>query len=289
MYAGLTLVTPPAGEPVSIATLKNHARVTVAVDDGMLGGYITAARQYAESYTNRAFLTQTWRLALRAFPGRDYVSTSREWTSLEQYYRWNYIAIPRPPLIAVSSFIYTDTSGTVFNMAQGFSSTMGNYLPPDLNFEPARLYLPFSGVWPTTILVPGSAIQITYTAGYPSFSGVVNVDTTGKILSFVSGSNFDPTMAGGFIDVAGQSGTVQAVASGTSLTLQNAITPSQAAVAYAANAVPHSIKQAILIHAAHLYQNRESHLVDSDFAETPLAVRSLLDQYRNFHAIQEND
>jgi len=118
---------------------------------------------------------------------------------------------------------------------------------------------------------------------------VVNVDTTGKILTWVSGSVFDPTMAGSFIDVAGQSATVQTVTSGTSLTLQNGIAASQLNQAYTANGVPHSIKQAILIHAAHLYQNRESYLVDSDFTETPLAARSLLDQYRNFHAIQEND
>ncbi len=71
MYAGLTLVTPPTGEPVSVATLKNHARVANLVDDGMLAGYITSARVFCESYTNRAFLTQTLRLALRSWPGRN--------------------------------------------------------------------------------------------------------------------------------------------------------------------------------------------------------------------------
>lgn len=287
MYAGLTLVTGPALEPVSVATLKMHSRVSVTVDDGMLAGYIAAARAYCESYTNRAFLLQTWRLALKSWPGRDYGSASAM-SSIEQLYRGNFIAIPRPPLIAISAFTYTDTSGNIFSMTQGYGNTVGNYLPPDLNFEPARLYLPYSGVWPVTILLPGSAIQITYTAGYPSFSGTVNVDPTGKIITWVSGSLFDPAMAGTFIDIgAGQSATVAAVASTTSLTLQNAVIASETAVAYSANAVPHSIKQAILLHAADCYQNREAYLIDSTLAAVGLGVRPLLDQYRNFHPVQE--
>ncbi len=289
MYAGLTLVTPPTGEPVSVATLKIHARVANLVDDGMLAGYIASARVYCESYTNRAFLPQTWRLALRSWPGRNYTSGPRDFSSLEHYYRWSYIAIPRPPLVSITAFTYTDTSGTVFNMAQAYSNTLGNYLPPDLNFEPARLYLPFSGVWPNTILLPGAPIQITYSAGYPSFAGTVNVDTSGKVIAWASGSNFDPAMAGTFIDIGGQSGTVATVSSGTSLILQNAIVASQTAVAYSANAVPHAIKQAIIMHAADLYQNREAFLIDSELSEVPLGVKALLDQYRNFHPVQERD
>ncbi len=203
--------------------------------------------------------------------------------------REGYVEIPRPPLIAISSFKYTDTSGTVFDMVQGYDDTLGNYLPPDVNFEPARLYLPFSGVWPNTILLPGAPIQITYTAGYPSFAGTVNVDVSGKVITWATGSNFDPAMAGTFIDIAGQSGTVQTVTSTTALTLQNAITPSQAGVAYAANALPHAIKQAIIMHAADLYQNREAYLIDSELAEVPLGVKALLDQYKNFHPIQERE
>lgn len=294
MYAGLTLLTPPAGEPVSVATLKLHSRVTNFVDDGMLGGYLTAARQYCENHTSRSFLTQTWKLALQSWPGRDYIQGPREFTTLAQYYKWNFFTLPRPPFIAVVTFTYTDTSGNVFNMQQGYDATVGNYLPPDTNFEPARIVLPFSGVWPTTILLPGAPIQITYTAGYASFAGTVNVDSTGKTVTWVSGSTFDPGLAGTFIDIvgpsgAGQSATVQTVTSTSSLTLQNAIVASETAAAYTANLVPHSIKQAILLEAAHLYQNREAVLLDTSAAELPFAVRSLLDQYRNYHPIQERE
>ncbi len=289
MYAGLTLLTSPAGEPVSVASLKLHSRVTNFVDDGMLAGYLSASRQYCENYTSRAFLTQTWRLALQSWPGRDYIQGPREFTTLNQYYKWNYFTLPRPPFIAVVSFTYLDTNGTLFTMQQGYDALERNYLPPDVNFEPARIVLPFSGIWPTTILLPGAPIQITYTAGYASFSGTVNVDPTGKIISWVSGSNFDPGLAGTFIDIGGQSATVQTVASGISLTLQNAVTASESAVAYSANLVPHSIKQGILLLAAHLYQNREAILIDASTVELPFAVKALLDQYRNYHPIQERE
>src|SRR5882724_2709830 len=158
--SGLTLITPAASEPISIADVKAHSRIDADADDGMVAGYITAARQKCESILNRALLTQTWRLALKHWPRqRD--------GFVEQYYKYNFIELPRPPLQSITAFTYADVNGVPASMQQSYGSAVGNYIL-DLESEPGRIYLPFSGLWPTTILAPGSPILITFKAGYPS-------------------------------------------------------------------------------------------------------------------------
>ena len=65
---GLTLVTAPASEPVSLAEAKAHLRIEAADDDSLIGALITAARQSAEAHMRRALMSQTWRLSLDRFP-----------------------------------------------------------------------------------------------------------------------------------------------------------------------------------------------------------------------------
>jgi hypothetical protein len=38
------------------------------------------------------------------------------------------------------------------------------------DFEPGRIVLPYSQIWPTDILMPGAPIRITYVAGYPDLA-----------------------------------------------------------------------------------------------------------------------
>lgn len=60
----LRQVTPPAVEPVMLEETKLHLRVDGTEEDSLIAALITAARQKAEDYTRRAFITQTWELAL---------------------------------------------------------------------------------------------------------------------------------------------------------------------------------------------------------------------------------
>lgn len=59
----LTLATPPAIEPVSLADAKLYLRVDASAEDSLISSLITAARQAAERHTRRSFITQTWKLA----------------------------------------------------------------------------------------------------------------------------------------------------------------------------------------------------------------------------------
>jgi uncharacterized phiE125 gp8 family phage protein len=60
----LRLITPPASEPVTREQAKNHLRVDINDDDTLIDSLITVARQRAEEFTRRAFLTQTWEWTL---------------------------------------------------------------------------------------------------------------------------------------------------------------------------------------------------------------------------------
>ena len=56
----LKLVTAPAAEPVTLAEIKEHLRVDSDLEDALISALITAARQWAETYQGRAYITQTW-------------------------------------------------------------------------------------------------------------------------------------------------------------------------------------------------------------------------------------
>jgi uncharacterized phiE125 gp8 family phage protein len=55
-------------EPITLNEAKAHLRVFGTDDDGYITSLIAAARQSAESLTDRALLPQTWELALDEFP-----------------------------------------------------------------------------------------------------------------------------------------------------------------------------------------------------------------------------
>lgn len=171
--AALTLVEGPEEEPISVADLKGHLRLTSGFtpDDEYLTLMIATARRECEATMRRAFIQQTWRLSLKNWPGRDYGNLSSQ-PDLQQ--QWDHIKLPFPPLQSVTGVVYTDTQGTQFTMPQGAvigTATTGNAALSGaynvfLDFEPGRIYLPFAQIWPTNILLPGAPIQITYVVGY---------------------------------------------------------------------------------------------------------------------------
>ncbi len=141
MFRGLVLVSPPTEEPVSLAEAKNHLRVDVADDDGLISALIIAAREYCEAFQNRAYITQTWQLWLDAWP------ESSE------------IRIPRPPLQVVNSVRYYGVDNAEY------------VLPPseyivDSAGEPGRIVLAYGKSWPSVALRPANAVCVEFVAGY---------------------------------------------------------------------------------------------------------------------------
>jgi uncharacterized phiE125 gp8 family phage protein len=135
----LQLVTPPAGEPVSLAEAKLHLRVDVDDDDALISSIITAARQAAETLTGRQLMTARWKLVLDAFP-------------------CHAILLAKCPVQSVMNIQYLDMNG--------ISQTMPliDYVV-DTACEPARITPVFGKTWPNTLPQIG-AVTITFDAGY---------------------------------------------------------------------------------------------------------------------------
>lgn len=67
----------PAAEPVTLAEVKAHLRLTHASEDEFLNGLVRAAREDVERATGLALIDQSWRLVLDAWPSQGCVLIAR--------------------------------------------------------------------------------------------------------------------------------------------------------------------------------------------------------------------
>lgn len=155
---GIKLITGPSVEPVTLAEAKAHARILTSDEDSLITSLIVAARRMAERRTGRAFITQTWELALDAFPED--------------------IELPLPPAQSIDSVKYLDING----VQQTLSST--EYLL-DTYSEPAWLTVAYGKSWPATYEVP-NAVKIRWLAGYGDTASAVPQELRQWILSQVA-------------------------------------------------------------------------------------------------------
>lgn len=139
---GLTLVTPPASEPVTCAEAKAWARVEHTFDDGLFEESIVAARELAEEEWSRTLVTTTWRATWRRFP-----------CGFAEPLR-----LPRGPLQSVTQVQYVDTAGVL----QTWSSSQYVVVVSE---DPGLLYVANGYSWPVVGVHP-EAVRVTYVAGY---------------------------------------------------------------------------------------------------------------------------
>lgn len=135
------LVTAPAVEPVTLTDAKSQIRVDMDDDDPLIATLVTAARQMCEEQTWRALVTQTWDLYLDQWPGMDY------------------IVVPRPPLLTVTSITYRDENGNTATLSS-------DWYRVETAFEPGRIVLKPNYDWPSTTLDTGLPIIVRFTCGY---------------------------------------------------------------------------------------------------------------------------
>jgi len=148
----ITQITPPTVEPVTLAEARDHLKLDTSgspashPDDDLVESLISAARDRAESYTRRTFCQATWEFYLDRFPAE------------------NYIEIPRPPLISITSLKYTLWDGSEESLTENTDfvvDTVSHY---------GRIVLEYSKTWPTHTLHPSNPIKIRFVAGYASTS-----------------------------------------------------------------------------------------------------------------------
>jgi len=147
----LSLVTAPATEPISLADAKLHCKVDVDEENDLFNSWRVGAREYAETFTHRALVTQTWDDKRRDFPwGGDPI--------------W----LPKGPLISVTSVTYLDTAG----VSQTWSSSLYTVDAPSGPKARAGCIVPNYGqVYPATRAVI-NAVTIRFVAGYGDAAAV---------------------------------------------------------------------------------------------------------------------
>lgn len=138
----MTLITPPAGEPLTLADAKLHLRVDGTHEDALISSMIRTARQKLDGrdgFLGRALMLQTWEMSLDAFPARE-------------------IKIPLVPLNAIVSVIYIDRDGIEQTVdAQNYeadTSVDEGWIVPVRGFH-----------WPVTMHTI-NAVRIRFIAGY---------------------------------------------------------------------------------------------------------------------------
>ncbi len=270
-------------------------RVFHGLDDSTIAGYLWTAMIACEDHTRRAFMPQAWTMTLDQFPGRTPALGPQISHNQADYYKWSQFEVPKPPLVSVISFYYYDTNYNQYSMIQVGPPPLPPPYPTAGNYvlltdpEPGIIQLPFGGIWPTTVLTPGSNIALSYNCGWPAFSGQMSITANGLCSTFGSpANNFDPTMAGTWITITDQNGLVGSyvvaqyigptqiqlqVQSPSPLTFP---TPPEIGYSYTANAVWMTIRQAILFMASHLYENREP--VVTGRSETAIEIPDTIDR-----------
>ncbi len=160
----LKLITPPVAEPVTLAQVKQHCRVTIDDDDALLETYISAARELCERETHRSFFNQTWRLSLDHFPMYPFWSGTQQSTTLHDGWSysswWKYfqIKLPRPSFVSVTSITYVDMLGDTQTVDPSiyYVDTAG---------EPGSVSPIYGSYWPYTDLYVPDSVAVNYVAG----------------------------------------------------------------------------------------------------------------------------
>lgn len=168
----LELVTGPAAELATTAVAKSWLRVDDSTDDTLIDGLVVAARELAEAYTGRKFITQTWRLWLDYFPGSLgetlWFNGYREGAIAEVDGPVKYeIDLKLAPVSSITSVKYFDTSSS-----EATFSSSNYFLASDAN-SPGRLALNKNVTWPSTELRPAKAVQVDFVVGHGAASTAV--------------------------------------------------------------------------------------------------------------------
>lgn len=155
---GITVVTPPVSDPISLDEAKDHLRVTSDIEDARIAGCMFAARVNAERVTRRTFRTQTIACTFDA-PYGAWPSHCEQREGSLYPYRTQRIELPVTPVQSVQSISYVDNNGAVQTLA---TSQWVAVLDRTVAYiEPA-----YGLVWPS-LRSQSAAITVTVVAGWP--------------------------------------------------------------------------------------------------------------------------
>lgn len=139
----LTLVTPPAVEPVTLEAVKKHCRISHDDDDDLFTIWVTAARQLIETETNCRLIEQTWRLSLKDWPSD-----------------CGWIELPLQPVISVETLKYLDSNSTLQTLVVDTDYLL------DIGRKPSVIYSTPGTYFPAAKAGRTDSVRVEFTVGY---------------------------------------------------------------------------------------------------------------------------
>ena len=138
----LTLIEPPAAEPVALADIKAFLKVEHDDEDALIGALVAAARLHVEAAVRRLLVAQGWRLTLDAWPTASGPSG-------------RLVEIPLGPVLEIASVAVLDADGVPVPLEASAWTAETAGIPARIHVRDA----PAPGL-------PLGGIRIDYTAGY---------------------------------------------------------------------------------------------------------------------------
>lgn len=160
----VTVATAPVSEPVTLAQVKDQARIDGTDSDTLLTGYITAARMFVEEHTGARLMTQTLDLRCSSFD--------------------DLAAFTAVPLQSITSLKYLDPFGVEQTLSTSIYETVLIGLEPSIR-------LALNQKWPS-IRSASDAIRIVAAAGFAA----IPVPITHAMMLLIS-SWYDSRNSGG--------------------------------------------------------------------------------------------
>jgi uncharacterized phiE125 gp8 family phage protein len=180
MRVNTTITTEPSFEPVSTAQAKAHLRIFHSLDDTYLaassGGstsVITTARQMIENYCGIAIPNTTFTSVYDSFPANTSINNSNGEVFNGSSYE---IALPRSPLVSVTSVTYVDAAGTTQTLSASTDYTVKSYNGI------GRIQLLDGKSWPSLIGGGAGVVTVVYVAGHGSSATAIPVALKHAIL-----------------------------------------------------------------------------------------------------------
>lgn len=166
----MKIITQPTVEPVTVADVKQQLGITDTASDVLIARRITQARQWAESYTARSFITQTLEIRRDCF--------------------YETIELEAPPAVSIVSVKYINEAGVLTPV------TITDYVLDDYPLVPF-IRTAYGISWPTP-RSEKNAVRIQYVAGYGADgTSVPTLIREAIILIIGNWTNFQPQAENG--------------------------------------------------------------------------------------------
>lgn len=159
----MTLITPPAVEPVLLSEVRDFLKVDGAQEDALLARLSVAGRQACENFTGRKLIHQQWQVCFNDWQGD---------------HHYGVLALPLSPVVSVDLLEVMGSEGWMIEAAE-------NYLLDKTSYR-SKLVSGSGVSWPQPA-IDVAGIRITVTVGFGADWNGVPEDLRQGILHWIEG------------------------------------------------------------------------------------------------------